>query len=74
MAQIATARQPGAAAIAFMNTLTVTAATFSARARSARRPCSASAMASDAKTTAAASGIAASSPATRTSRRAATII
>src|SRR5438552_2645543 len=38
MAQMARFRQPGAAAIAFMNTLAATEARFSARARSARRP------------------------------------
>ena len=43
-----------------MNTLVPTAARFSARARSARRPCRASAMPRLAKTRAAASGIAAS--------------
>ena len=53
-------RQPGAAAMAFMNTLAPTAARFSARARSARRPCSARAMPRQAKTSAAASGMAAS--------------
>ena len=39
MAQMARFRQPGAAAIAFMNTLAATEARFSARARRARRPC-----------------------------------
>ena len=53
-------RQPGAAAIAFMNTLAPTEARFSARARSARRPCRARAMPRQAKTRAAASGMAAS--------------
>ena len=53
-------RQPGTAAMAFMNTLVPTEARFSARARSARRPCSASAMPRQAKTRAAASGMAAS--------------
>ena len=53
-------RQPGSAARTFMNTLVPTAARFSARARSARRPCRASAMPRLAKTRAAASGIAAS--------------
>jgi hypothetical protein len=43
-----------------MNTLVPTEARFSARARSARRPCRASAMARLAKTRAAASGITAS--------------
>ena len=57
-------RQPGAAAIAFMNTLAATEARFSARARSARRPCKASAMPRQAKTSAAASGMAASRAAT----------
>src|SRR5580658_10805349 len=60
MAQMARFRQPGAAAIAFMNTLVPTAARFSARARSARRPCRAKAMPRQAKTRAAASGMAAS--------------
>ena len=46
-----------------MNTLVPTAARFSARARSARRPCRASAMPRLAKTRAAASGMAASSAA-----------
>jgi hypothetical protein len=63
MAQMATFRQPGSAAIAFMNTLAATEARFSVRARSARRPCRASAMPRQAKTRAAASGIAASSAA-----------
>ena len=53
-------RQPGSAAMAFMNTLAATEARFSARARRARRPCRASAMPRQAKTRAAASGIAAS--------------
>src|SRR6185437_672399 len=53
-------RQPGAAAIAFMNTLAATEARFSARARRARRPCKASAIPRQAKTSAAASGMAAS--------------
>ena len=57
-------RQPGAAAIAFMNTLAPTEARFSARARSARRPCSARAMPRQAKTRAAASGMTASRAAT----------
>ena len=57
MAQMARFRQPGAAAIAFMNTLAPTEARFSARARSARRPCSARAMPRQAKTRAAASGM-----------------
>ena len=57
-------RQPGAAAIAFMNTLAPTEARFSARARSARRPCRARAMPRQAKTRAAASGMAASRAAT----------
>ena len=71
MIQIARPRHPGAAAMAFMNTLVPTAATFRNRARSARRPCSASAMPRQAKTTAAASGIAASSAAMTASPRAA---
>jgi len=37
MAQMARFRQPGAAAMAFMNTLAATEARFSARARMARR-------------------------------------
>jgi len=57
-------RQPGAAAIVFMNTLVPTEARFSVRARIARRPCSASATPREAKTRAAASGIAASMAAT----------
>src|ERR1035441_1640449 len=64
MAQMARFRQPGAAAIAFMNTLAATEARFSARARSARRPCTARAMPRQAKTSAAASGMAASRAAT----------
>jgi hypothetical protein len=59
-AQMARFRQPGAAAIAFMNTLVPTAARFRARARRARRPCRASAMPRQANTMAAASGMAAS--------------
>jgi hypothetical protein len=74
IAQIASERQPGSAAITFMNTLAATAATFSTRARNARLPCSASAIPSEANTRAAASGIAASRPATSASRRAAKII
>src|ERR1700750_481539 len=38
MVQMARFRQPGAAAIAFMNTLAATEPRFSARARIARRP------------------------------------
>src|ERR1039457_2713622 len=64
MAQMARFRQPGAAAMAFMNTLAATEARFSARARSARRPCTARAMPRQAKTRAAASGMAASRVAT----------
>src|SRR5271170_5715656 len=60
MAQMARFRQPGAAAIAFMNTLVPTAARFSARGRIARRPCRATATPRQAKTRAAASGIEAS--------------
>ena len=67
-------RQPGAAAIAFMNTLVPTAATFRIRARIARLPCRASAIPRHANTSAAASGIAASSPATTASRRVASTI
>ena len=64
MAQMARFRQPGAAAMAFMNTLAATEARLRARGRRARRPCRAKAMPRQAKTRAAASGIAASSPAT----------
>src|SRR5438045_1623589 len=53
-------RQPGSAARTFMKTLVPTEARFNARARSARRPYRASAMPRQAKTRAAASGIAAS--------------
>src|SRR6266568_4356123 len=60
MAQMARFRQPGPAAMMFMNTLAVTAAKFSVRARIARRPCKARATPRQAKTRAAASGIAAS--------------
>ena len=60
--QMARFRQPGAAAMAFMNTLAATEARFSARARSARRPCSARAMPRQAKTSAAASGMACAMP------------
>ena len=60
MAQMARFRQPGPAAMMFMNTLAVTAARFSVRARIARRPCRARATPRQAKTSAAASGIAAS--------------
>src|ERR1039457_203791 len=60
MAQMARFRQPGAAAIVFMKMLVPTEARFSVRARIARRPCSASATPRQAKTRAAASGIAAS--------------
>src|SRR6266571_9111031 len=74
MAQMARFRQPGAAAIAFMNTLVPTAARFRARARRARRPCKASAMPRQAKTRAAASGIAASSAAMVGRSRAASAI
>src|SRR5258708_1458333 len=62
MTQMARSRQPGAAAIAFMNTDVPTAAPFSARARIARRPCNARAMPRQANTKAAASGMEASSP------------
>src|ERR1019366_1480828 len=74
MAQMARFRQPGAAAIVFMKTLVPTEARFSVRARTARRPCSASATPRDAKTRAAASGIAASSPATTVRWRVASTI
>src|SRR5579871_259749 len=71
MAQMTRLRQPGAAATAFMNTLVPAAARFSARARSARRPCRASATPRQPNTKAAASGIAASSAAAAGRRRAA---
>src|SRR5208282_639098 len=71
MAQMARFRQPGAAAIAFMNTLAATEARFSARARSARRPCRASAMPRQAKTSAAGWGMAATRAATAGGWRAA---
>src|SRR5580693_845287 len=74
MAQMARFRQPGAAAIAFMNTLAATAARFSARARMARRPCRASATPRQAKMRAAASGMAASRAATAGRWRAASAI
>src|ERR1039457_3436610 len=74
MAQMARFRQPGAAAIVFMNTLVPTEARFSVLARIARRPCRASATPRQAKTRAAASGIAASSPATTVRRRVASTI
>jgi hypothetical protein len=74
MAQMARFRQPGAAAIAFMNTLAPTEARFRARARSARRPCRASAMPRQAKTRAAASGMDASRAAMAGRRRAASAI
>src|SRR5689334_7554237 len=64
MAQMARFRQPGAAAMAFMNTLAATEARFSARAGIARRPWSARAIPRQAKTRAAASGMAASRAAT----------
>ena len=64
MAQMARFRQPGAAAMAFMNTLAPTEARFSARAWIAWRPCNASATPRQAMTRAAASGIAASRAAT----------
>src|SRR5271166_2589211 len=63
IAQMARFRQPGPAAMMFMNTLAATEARFRARARIARRPCRASATPRQAKTSAAASGIAASSAA-----------
>src|SRR5207247_1743496 len=53
-------RQPGSAAMVFMNTLVPTEARLSARARRARRPCRARAMPRQAKTRAAASGMEAS--------------
>jgi len=52
-----------------MNTLVPTEAAFRIRARTARLPCSASAIPRQANTRAAASGIAASSPDTTASRR-----
>ncbi len=57
-----------------MNTLVPTAARFRIRARIARLPCRASAIPRHANTRAAASGIAASSPATTASRRVASTI
>jgi hypothetical protein len=54
-----------------MNTLAATDATLSSRALIARLPCSASAIPSDANTSAAASGMPASRPATSASLRAA---
>ena len=69
MAHTARFRQPGAAAIVFMNTLVPTEARFRILARIARLPCRASAIPRQANTRAAASGIAASSPATTASRR-----
>jgi hypothetical protein len=60
----ASARHPGVAASAFIATDVPTAATFSARARTARRPCSASAIPSEANTSAATSGMAACTAAT----------
>jgi hypothetical protein len=74
IAQIASPRHPGAAASTFMTTLVATEARFSSRVRRARRPCSASAIPSEAKISAAASGIAASSAATVGSPRAACTI
>src|SRR5580704_7524249 len=74
MAQIARFRQPGAAAMAFMKTLAATEAMLRARARRARRPWSARAMPRQAKTKAAASGIAASRAATTGRWRAASAI
>ena len=61
--QIARLRQPGAEARAFMARLMPTQATFSARARIARLPCSARAMPRAAKMTAPTSGMPASSAA-----------
>jgi hypothetical protein len=60
--------------MAFMNTLVPTEATFRIRARIARLPCRASAIPRQANTRAAASGIAASSPATSASRLVASTI
>ncbi len=60
--------------MAFMNTLAATEARFSALARSARRPCSARATPRQAKTRAAASGMAASRAATTGRWRAASAI
>ena len=64
IAQIARSRQPRPDASTFIATEVATAATFSTRARSARLLCSASAIPSVAKISAATSGIAASSAAT----------
>ena len=58
--QMATSRQPRPAAIAFMVNEIATHATFSARGRSALRPCSANAIPSAAKISAPASGMPAS--------------
>src|SRR5580704_14517483 len=74
MAQMARFRQPGAAAMAFMKTLAATEAMLRARARRARRPWSARAMPRQAKTRAAASGMAASRAATIGRWRAASAI
>ena len=60
MTQIARSRHPDPAAIAFIASEIPTQATFKARGRSARRPCSASAMPSAAKITAPTSGTPAS--------------
>jgi hypothetical protein len=72
--QIARSRQPGPAASTFIATDVTTAVTLSTRARIARRPCSASAIPSVAKISAATSGIAASSAATGTTPLAAKTI
>ena len=61
--QIARSRNPCPAASMFIAMLVATAPTFRTRARIACRPCSASAIPSDAKTRAATSGMAASSAA-----------
>ena len=61
--QIAVSRQPGPAAIAFMVRERPTQATLRVRGRSARRPCSASAMPRAAKISAPVSGMPASSAA-----------
>ena len=71
IAHTARFRQPGAAAITFMNTDPPADAAFSIRARIARRPCTARATPRQANTSAAASGIAASRSAATTRCRAA---
>jgi hypothetical protein len=74
MTQIASPRQPGAAASQLIPIDVATAPTFSSRARIARLPCSASATPRVAKISAATSGIAASSAAAGTESLAARTI